>query len=1041
MDIFGKLERLTKILLQKSGKTITLDAPDVATADHTWRLPDVSVTGTSTIVDTDSIQALSNKTLTTPTIASLANMNHTHADEAGGGLLSDSALASGAAIARTKIAAGTINHVVINSSGSGALSSEAQLAKSRGGFGMDISSLIPSFTGANVFRVDGTIAASQAGIKLYKTVQEAITAAVTAGAAYNNVKLVRVSAGTYTEDITMYDGIVLAAETPTTVKITGKVASDASLSAPTALASIQGVDFIHQPAASGVSFDLIGAISTLLCSFSCYPLANVPVTVVHAAPALGQTAVHGQLTVQYYPLVPFTNSADVFDANGAGTLSIYSSSVLAQSNQSAGNICLINEQGTGGRNYNSVLSYGVITNAAYSGSIRGFCTESASLVSRLAQGCQVRLVGAGAGTAIAFNLDTGATPSEYYYTGCTAFIDGFASEYISYTSVNSVQKIWLNSINKDIPKSGTGRSIITPYDDRKSGFVEWGVVSASNYWSISGSTFTVVPSGVGIVRGAPVAFDAGQSIGLSTGVNYIYMNSLGVIQKSSSGDEALYSDNIVLFQVILTTGGTTKVFKENHPYKFESAVSHAWHRLFGSLLEGTGANTTIYGAVANRQFNIVGSDVLTDHGLDTAISATTTGASFNLVYRTTSGLVEIASSPVTALPSQYNPITSLTNSANNRRNVWRIVAGKDSLEGAYQLFACADTVDYSSLANANNAIANGTVAAIPSELNLCEVVMLGYVVLKADGSGTGTTEAVTIAKKTFGASFLGGSPSNTANLVSITDILGPIINTASTVQSALEEVNTNAMAVSPSGTANALVRFTGTGGQVTGRTTVTCDGAGNFAAVLTINSHAIPSGSGAIVTVDSADTLTNKTLTTPTIASFVNANHDHSASGANGGLIIAASATQQGAVSVAAQTFAGEKTFASGVKVDTISNATSASGVNVENVLIKAGVITGVISTNGVAASVALSGSLATGVNAIYTPASGVTAFEIFMRSTNASGSGAIKVYVVQNTAWEYSANETGMEIGTLAVATGTGAVTLTAAATGTVKGIVNIVM
>jgi len=367
--------------------------------------------------------------------------------------------------------------------------------------------------------------------------------------------------------------------------------------------------------------------------------------------------------------------------------------------------------------------------------------------------------------------------------------------------------------------------------------------------------------------------------------------------------------------------------------------------------------------------------------------------------------------------------------------------GKDSLEGAAQYFAIADTSTYSNLSAANAAITNGTVASIPTELVNCEAAMVGYVIIDGDNTGAGTLDAVVVARKTFGASFLGGSPSSTANLVSITDLPGPIIDTASTVQAALAEVNTNAMAVSPSGTANALVRFTGTGGQVTGRTTVTCDGSGNFAAVLTINSHAIPSGTGAIVTVDSADTLTNKILTTPTIASFANANHDHSASGANGGLIIAASATQQGAVSISAQTFAGQKTFASGVKVDTISNATSASGVNVENVLIKAGVITGVVSTNGVVASVALSGSLATGVNAIYTPASGVTAFEIFMRNTNASGSGAIKVYVVQNTAWEYSANETGMEIGTLAVATGTGAVTLTAAATGTVKGIVNIVM
>jgi hypothetical protein len=187
MDLYGKIEKLTKILLQRSGKTITLDAPDVATADHTWRLPDVSVTGTSTLVDTDSVQNISNKTLIIPTIASLANMNHTHADAAGGGLLSDSALASGAAIARTKLAPGTINHVVINSSGSGALSSEAQLAKSRGGFGMDISSLIPEFVGANVFRVDGSISADQAGIKLYKTIQAAIAAAVTAGATYNNL--------------------------------------------------------------------------------------------------------------------------------------------------------------------------------------------------------------------------------------------------------------------------------------------------------------------------------------------------------------------------------------------------------------------------------------------------------------------------------------------------------------------------------------------------------------------------------------------------------------------------------------------------------------------------------------------------------------------------------------------------------------------------------------------------------------------------------------------------------------------------------------
>ncbi|MFS4459084.1 hypothetical protein [Bdellovibrio sp. HCB2-146] len=48
--------------------------------------------------------------------------------------LTDSAIAAGAAIARTKLASGTANHVLIND-GTGVMSSEAQLAVSRGGTG------------------------------------------------------------------------------------------------------------------------------------------------------------------------------------------------------------------------------------------------------------------------------------------------------------------------------------------------------------------------------------------------------------------------------------------------------------------------------------------------------------------------------------------------------------------------------------------------------------------------------------------------------------------------------------------------------------------------------------------------------------------------------------------------------------------------------------------------------------------------------------------------------------------------------------------
>lgn len=65
--------------------------------------------------------------------------DHTH-NGTNSAQLSNSAIASAAAIARSKLAAGTANHVVINA-GDGTFSSEATLAKSRGGTAQDNSSV------------------------------------------------------------------------------------------------------------------------------------------------------------------------------------------------------------------------------------------------------------------------------------------------------------------------------------------------------------------------------------------------------------------------------------------------------------------------------------------------------------------------------------------------------------------------------------------------------------------------------------------------------------------------------------------------------------------------------------------------------------------------------------------------------------------------------------------------------------------------------------------------------------------------------------
>jgi len=1057
MDIYGSLKELVSLILRKSGFTVTISAPTTTSKNYEFKLPNTDSTTSSVLVTDTHAQTLTNKTLDNPSITNLAGDN----------LFTDSHLAAAANIARSKIAAGTIGAVVINN-GAGILSDEAVLAKSRGGFGIDMTTLTPGVTATRVIKVDNGLPGTDpiTGLKVYQTVQAAINAAVTAGATNTNMHLIDIAPGTYIEDITLYDGIALrGAGSPATI-IQGSISSHAGLSTLGAKCAIADIEFQHAPTTTTPSFNLVGAISTHLVNFFCQPMADVAITALHVAPAIGQTAIHGLCSVIVSPGVPFTSDIYAWENNGQGTVSIYSSSSYVISNQTAGEVCVLDEEGSGIRNYNNVLVYANMYNAAFSGTVKGFCTESVSSGERLSQGGQVRLIGAGSGTAIAFGLDTGTDASEYFFTGSTAFIDGFTNEYISYTSVNAVQKIWLNSVNKDLPKSGTGRSIITPYDEQKSGFVEWGAVTGGNYWSISGTTFTVVPAGVGVVRGAPVAFDAGQSISLVQGVNYIYMNSAGVIGKTSSSSEALYSDTIVLFQV-LYDGTLTRVFKENHPYKFESAVSHAWHRLFGALLEGTGTIISQFGAASARTIQSAGADVLTDHGLDTTIPDSTGAAiSLTLAYRGVGGLIQLGST-VNALPGQYNNGTVLSNT--NNYVVWRIVVAKDNLEGSAQYFAIADTTTYANLAAANAAITNGTVASIPTELQLCEVVMVGYVIIDGDNTGAGTISSVISSRKTFGASFLGGSPSSTANLVSITDIAGPIIDTATTVQSALEEVNTNAVKKATSSTNNALARFDSTTGQLLKNGTVTQDDSGNLASVGTINSHAIPAGTDALVTADATQTLTNKTLTTPTIGNFTNANHDHS-NAANGGVVVAASTTQQGAVTTGAQTLGGEKTFNDGLKSDTISEKTSAAGVTIDGGKVKDGQFeanstdanllpvgttaqrssaaagrTRFNSTFGclevhdgtrwVQVPKAHEVSLINGTADLYTPETGVVAYEAVLYSSVGTATSITKVLVVNdNGSWTHAATEAGDTVVTVVVNASTGKLSLTATNTGTCK-------
>lgn len=107
-----------------------------ATANRVWTLPDA----TDTACGIAATQTLTNKTLTTPTIASFANATHDHTNAAGGGTLGASAIASGQlAAARGGTGLDTSASTGIARVSSGTWSILAILTAALGGTGIDTS--------------------------------------------------------------------------------------------------------------------------------------------------------------------------------------------------------------------------------------------------------------------------------------------------------------------------------------------------------------------------------------------------------------------------------------------------------------------------------------------------------------------------------------------------------------------------------------------------------------------------------------------------------------------------------------------------------------------------------------------------------------------------------------------------------------------------------------------------------------------------------------------------------------------------------------
>ena len=326
-----------------------------------------------------------------------------------------------------------------------------------------------------------------------------------------------------------------------------------------------------------------------------------------------------------------------------------------------------------------------------------------------------------------------------------------------------------------------------------SGFYSW--AAAGPYFDATTlGTFQLLVGGTGYIRGKLVTWVAQNIAGMTSGATwYIYIDSTGTIGKTATRTDILFMDNIVLFECLYDETPVTKqqhVVKENHAYNYQVSVSNYLHNTAGIVIENTnnGANITVVPA-ANVKISIAGADSLDDHGLLTTIpDSGGAGVIFKKFYTTAGGKWAVQNTSDT-FAGYYNNAGTPTALPGGKFAIYTLYVGKDSLNATTPTYyAVLDTVYYGSGAAANTAISNGTPAKATGELASIELAQLGYVVFR---ESTAQISQVTISKSTLRSTISTGGSSGTAALVNtVTTNFDGILSGADTnVQAALETID------------------------------------------------------------------------------------------------------------------------------------------------------------------------------------------------------------------------------------------------------------
>jgi len=329
------------------------------------------------------------------------------------------------------------------------------------------------------------------------------------------------------------------------------------------------------------------------------------------------------------------------------------------------------------------------------------------------------------------------------------------------------------------------------------GVATWG--GTGNYFDDTTlGSFTVLRAGTGFARGKPVSWAGNQTITGLTAANcyFICMDSTGTIYKTTDEDTAYSGDYVPLFECLRDSSSPTNVqltVKEDHPYTVPFDVNHYLHDSIGTIIENrnNGANLSINATIS--KMDIVGSDALLDHGLETAISAASP-VTWHKMHTNPSNWVHQATvtNPGDTFGGYWNnagTATALTGAANNKFCVYTFYVSKDNKNSASPIYiAVLGLAKYDKQADAATAISTGTNIGFASgELLTLELCRLGYGIY---GYAAGGFVQVVISKATFQqASSTSGT--NTASLITTTttNFDGMLSASNTNVQSALETIN------------------------------------------------------------------------------------------------------------------------------------------------------------------------------------------------------------------------------------------------------------